>query len=178
MDGIKISKLHEKFSDWAVKQPEPQSPNDLDEEAAFNGGWLQCESEMLGEMAKLRNILDGISEVVDSIDLTQFQMLIVIDALLNSLVPLTDKEIMTGQGIWDAYVAVKLKEPTPMPKYGNLMTVEEFRHECRSGGIMNSDGCGYYANPPNYYHGISARPSDMVVGRILEGFTHVAWFNK
>ena len=178
MDGIKINALHEKYKDWIKKQPEPKSVNDLDEEAAFNGGWLQCESEAMKELARLQNILDGITEVIDSIDLTQFQMLIVIDALLNSLVPLTDKETMTGQRLWDAYVAVKLKEPTPMGKYGDLMTVEEFRHECRSGGIMNSDGDGYYANPPNYYHGIPARPSDMVVGRILEGFTHVAWFNK
>lgn len=173
MDGIKISELRSKYVDWAIKQH-----GELDEKAAFSAGWLQCESGAMKELAKLQNILDGISEVSDSINLTMFQKFIVIDVLLNARRPLTDEESMTGRRIWDAYVAIKLKEPTPMPNYGNLMTVEDFRHQCEIGGIMNSDGSGYYANPPNYYHGIHARPSDMISGRILKGFTHVAWFNK
>ena len=45
----------------------------------------------------------------------------------------------------------------PLPDYGDLITIEEFAANIKSGLFMNQDGTGYFEG---------------------FGFTHVEWFNK
>ena len=62
-------------------------------------------------------------------------------------------------------------------EFADVFTIEEFIKYCRDYMFVNDDGTGYYANPP-YESDILARPSDVLIGLIPHGYTHVAWYNK
>ena len=66
---------------------------------------------------------------------------------------------------------------SPIPNECDLMTLQEFIDSVKDGLFVDYDGHGRYANsmmmsPELIY------PSDVIKGVILEGWTHVAWFNK
>lgn len=65
----------------------------------------------------------------------------------------------------------------PLPKYGDHVTLEEFKKWCDKGYITDNDGIGYYATETEI-SGKPASPSLFQQGDIEEGFTHVCWFNK
>jgi len=67
---------------------------------------------------------------------------------------------------------------TPMPKYGDLMTLKGFIDVVNGGGFIDYDGSGYYANDKGYFRAHAARPSEVKAGKVEDKFTHVAWFNK
>lgn len=67
---------------------------------------------------------------------------------------------------------------TPIPDYGDLMTLEEFEENCHCGGFIDYDGSGYYATPTHFDRSKPASPSDICQGRVNRNFTHVLWFNK
>ena len=71
-----------------------------------------------------------------------------------------------------------MSEPTTIPDYGQVFTVDDFREDCGWGNYNDFDGSGYYANPPLMDRAKPARPSDIVQGKTEPGFTHVVWFNK
>jgi len=62
------------------------------------------------------------------------------------------------------------------PSYGDLLTLEEFRSCLRSGVIISSDGCGYYATAGQE----SSIPVCFDADYVIEppGLTHVMWYNK
>ena len=66
----------------------------------------------------------------------------------------------------------------PIPNYGDLFTMAAFINECKIGGIMGSDGTGYYAIPPSVYYEHPIRPFDLAHDVVDTRFTHVMWFNK
>ena len=83
----------------------------------------------------------------------------------------------------DALYSVKALKKTPeMRPFSDLdrkclMTINEFKSDCECGGIMDSDGFGYYATDKEVSN-IEANPSAFVKGIIREDFTHVCWYNK
>jgi hypothetical protein len=80
-----------------------------------------------------------------------------------------------------AEVMAEEKERTrlrPMPDYGDLMTVEEFRSRVESGGFIDYDGFGDLATEDGVSD-IQVRPSNFEeVAAIYHQFTHVCWYNR
>ena len=58
-----------------------------------------------------------------------------------------------------------------------LMTINEFKSNCRYGAFMDTDGVGYYATDKEVSD-IKASPNAFRYGIIREDFTHVCWYNK
>ena len=90
------------------------------------------------------------------------------------------------QPYWDdndaLYTVNALKKTPEMRPFSDLdrkclMTINEFKSDCECGGIMDSDGFGYYATDKEVSN-IEANPSAFVKGIIREDFTHVCWYNK
>lgn len=90
------------------------------------------------------------------------------------------------QPYWDdneaLYAAKSMKETPEMKPFSDLdrkclMTIKEFKSHCDFGGIMDSDGFGYYATN-NEVSNIEASPRAFVKGIIRPDFTHVCWYNK
>lgn len=83
----------------------------------------------------------------------------------------------------DALYSVKALKKTPeMRPFSDLdrkclMTINEFKSYCKCGGIMDSDGFGYYATDKEVSN-IEASPSTFAKGIIREDFTHVCWYNS
>ena len=83
----------------------------------------------------------------------------------------------------DALYSVKALKKTPEMRPFNeldrkcLMTINEFKSNCRYGIFMDSDGVGYYATDKEVSN-IEASPSAFVKGIIREDFTHICWYNK
>lgn len=70
-------------------------------------------------------------------------------------------------------------ELTPIPDYGELMTLKEFTSCCESGGFIDYDGTGYFASEEGYNKRAIAYPSEVIKGVLtLSWVTHVMWFNK
>lgn len=90
------------------------------------------------------------------------------------------------QPYWDdneiLYTAKSMKETPEMRPLNDLdrkclMTINEFKSNCRYGAFMDSDGVGYYATDKEVSN-IEANPSAFVKGIIREDFTHICWYNK
>ena len=90
------------------------------------------------------------------------------------------------QSYWDdneiLYIAKSMKETPKMRSFNELdreclMTINEFKSNCRYGIFMDSDGVGYYATDKEVSN-IEASPSAFVKGIIREDFTHICWYNK
>ena len=64
-----------------------------------------------------------------------------------------------------------------LPDYGDLMTIEEFAANIKSGLFMNQDGTGYFATVSGMSRKHAVDCSDFTVPEGF-GFTHVEWFNK
>ena len=83
----------------------------------------------------------------------------------------------------DALYSVKALKKTPeMRPFSDLdrkclMTINEFKSYCKCGGIMDSDGFGYYATDKEVSN-IEASSNAFRYGIIREDFTHVCWYNK
>ena len=61
------------------------------------------------------------------------------------------------------------------------MPLAQFVECVKSGGFIDYDGTGYYANDHEYFPDYSARPSEIKSGQIKgkkHKFTHVLWFNR
>ena len=90
------------------------------------------------------------------------------------------------QSYWDdneiLYTAKSMKETPEMRPLNDLdrkclMTINKFKSHCKCGGIMDSDGFGYYATDKEVSN-IEASPNAFRHGIIREDFTHVCWYNK
>ena len=68
----------------------------------------------------------------------------------------------------------------PIPEYGDLMTIQEFRANVECGGFIDDDGSGHYALTDKMADNASVHCDvDFIDEVITEGvFTHVVWFNK
>ena len=83
----------------------------------------------------------------------------------------------------DALYSVKALKKTPeMRPFSDLdrtclMTINEFKSNCRYGVFMDTDGVGYYATDKEVSN-IEASPNAFRQGIIREDFTHVCWYNK
>jgi len=67
---------------------------------------------------------------------------------------------------------------TKIQSFGDLMTLNEFIENCKSGLLIDWDGTGYYSDEDGYYMSFAAKPSDVIEGKIKTVFTNVIWFNK
>lgn len=73
-------------------------------------------------------------------------------------------------------IEIELK---PMPKYGDLIPIQDFYIQVQDGDFTDDDGYGYYATEFGMTW-IKVRPYDFTFNMpvLAESFTHVAWFNK
>lgn len=65
----------------------------------------------------------------------------------------------------------------PLPSYGDLMTITDFKTDCRNKYLTDWDGTGYYAT----LSGMSDIPALCVDAWRMTAtgeFTHIMWFNK
>lgn len=90
------------------------------------------------------------------------------------------------QPYWDdneiLYTAKSMKETPEMRPFNELdrkclMTINEFKSNCRYGAFMDTDGVGYYATDKEVSN-IEVSPNVFRYGVIREDFTHVCWYNK
>lgn len=66
----------------------------------------------------------------------------------------------------------------PIPDYGDVFTIEEFKKDCDAGLFVNSDGMGYYGFK-DMMSSVPCYPSKIRTGeKTVIKFTHVIWFNK
>lgn len=61
--------------------------------------------------------------------------------------------------------------------YGDLFTIEEFSEYCITGGFIDYDGFGLYANKTQQSD-ISVKPSSFIKYPQRKDFTHIIWFNR
>lgn len=66
---------------------------------------------------------------------------------------------------------------TPLPDCGDLMTLDEFIEDCKSGCFIDYDGYGYYSDGV-YETDIKVYPSNVLDGEIQYKWTHVNWYNR
>jgi hypothetical protein len=88
-------------------------------------------------------------------------------------------ESLLGEYEVDDYcVVVKISEKmSPLPDYGDHMTLADFIKACQCGAFINYDGHGCYATATEMSQ-IIIVPSDVKEERINNNFTHVVWFNR
>ena len=86
--------------------------------------------------------------------------------------------------LWSEYADVnrdlkliKSYKLSDLPKYGELMTIEDFIDNVMYGGLIDYDGFGEYATS-NQRSNITIKPSDILSGKYRKDFTHVQWFNR
>lgn len=72
---------------------------------------------------------------------------------------------------------LRAPEMRPIPSYGNLMTMEEFKEDVDGGGFIDYDGSGNYSDGKEMTN-ITINPSDIQSNEYRKDFTHVVWFNK
>lgn len=66
---------------------------------------------------------------------------------------------------------------SPLPDFGDHMTLKKFVDYCLAGGFVDSDGFGNYATKDKESD-IVINPSDVISGMYRKDFTHVVWYNK
>ena len=131
-------------------------------------------------------------EMIKKYNLTIEEITSIIEENNNKLIEIWDDDNSWKvyrekcQPYWDdnesLYAAKSMKETPEMRPFNELdrkclMTINEFKSNCRYGVFMDSDGVGYYATDKEVSN-IEASPSAFVKGIIREDFTHVCWYNK
>jgi len=103
-----------------------------------------------------------------------------VEAMSND-VPVSYEEAQVNYGLpiealreWSKTMSVKL---SPLPDYGDLMTLKEFIESCKDGMFIDYDGVGHYATETEMTD-IEVYPSDITNGDIQYEWTHVCWFNR
>jgi len=66
---------------------------------------------------------------------------------------------------------------SPIPDYGDKMTINDFKENVDCGLFVDNDGHGYYATEDQITN-LVVLPSDYFKNLIDERFSHVVWFNK
>ena len=66
---------------------------------------------------------------------------------------------------------------SPIPNYGDLMTLEDWVSAVKSGGFIDYDGDGCYATEKEISNKY-VKPSDVRKGKVDKSWTHVVWFNR
>ena len=63
---------------------------------------------------------------------------------------------------------------------GDLFTIEEFIEDCKSGGFIDYDGYGNFANLTQYEPSIDVYPSKLLANKIKvpTWATHILWYNR
>jgi hypothetical protein len=64
------------------------------------------------------------------------------------------------------------------PKYGDVMSMEDFIDCCKCGGFIDYDGFGHPALKDKMNSDIWLTPSKALEGDYDKRYTHVVWFNR
>jgi hypothetical protein len=74
---------------------------------------------------------------------------------------------------------ILMEKPQPIPDYGDLFPVEDFKTMAKTGQVMDDDGSGYLAMQDSYCSVKPINCFDIQDGSFdFQGYTHVLWFNK
>lgn len=63
-----------------------------------------------------------------------------------------------------------------LPDYGDLMTVDEFKDNCKCGGFIDYDGFGHPVLQNKMMDDVEIKPSRLDL--IPTYATHIIWFNR
>jgi hypothetical protein len=66
----------------------------------------------------------------------------------------------------------------PIDEDDHVMTVEEFKEDCASGGFIDYDGFGYPAKDGKTASGGEHRVYPSERGKIPADATHIVWYNR
>lgn len=66
---------------------------------------------------------------------------------------------------------------SPLPKYGDVMSLKNFIEDCKCGNFIDYDGHGCYVKD-NQITNIGIFPSDVENGNIRKEFDTMIWFNR
>jgi len=72
----------------------------------------------------------------------------------------------------------KILDLTPIPEYGNLFTLEDFKSLVTNGLITDYDGAGHFATENEMIRGRTPLPASLLIAEVPEWATHIVWFNK
>ena len=72
---------------------------------------------------------------------------------------------------------MRVPELKSLDGIGNYMTLNQFISCVKSGGFIDYDGYGKYANETEQSD-ITILPSDIIAGEFRKDFTHVMWYNR
>lgn len=78
---------------------------------------------------------------------------------------------------WRQLEAPRCKKES-IPDYGDHMPLQEFIDSCKSGCLIDYDGCGNYATSDQMARDKTVYPSEVLDGDIDWNFSHVVWFNR
>lgn len=65
----------------------------------------------------------------------------------------------------------------PIDNFGEVMTIEEFINACDTQCLIDYDGFGKYATK-KMMSNLTIVPSDVLIGDVLQGFSHIVWYNR
>ena len=71
-----------------------------------------------------------------------------------------------------------IKSKNKIPKYADVMTMEDFKENCKCEMFTDSDGFGYPVIKNKMNRNLIIYPSDVMENNKYKKFTHIAWFNK
>lgn len=72
---------------------------------------------------------------------------------------------------------IRYKE-SPVPDYGDVMTIKEFIAACEANFLTDYDGSGSFCTSKDIMTDVNCHPSLVLGQSIPSEFTHVVWFNK
>ena len=65
-----------------------------------------------------------------------------------------------------------------LPDRGDLMTIDDFVDECKSGLLIDYDGVAHPVVNNKMNGNIFLKPSQVLKGEYDKRFTHIVWFNR
>lgn len=96
---------------------------------------------------------------------------------MNKWINCINKIYEKSNTIYREYRMVQVPNFSPIPDYGDVMTLKEFESACKDGSFIDTDGFGYYVNDDQETD-IEIFPSDYHYGTIRKDFNKIIWFNK
>jgi hypothetical protein len=70
-----------------------------------------------------------------------------------------------------------IPEYRDLPTYGTVMSLKEFKSDCRSGGFIDYDGFGHYVKDGKESN-ITIYPSDVIKNKVRKDFDTIVWYNR
>ena len=123
------------------------------------------------EYNKIDNLIDDLSKIYDNeFNSKKYDS-------LNDFWKSTKHLRIKISDLYSELRLIQIPKMSPIPDYGDHMTLEYFINCCKNGLLISYDGFGKYATN-NEMSDIEIYPSDIKRGKYRKDFSHVVWFNR